>query len=222
MDKQQLREETRRVAGLGMAELFPDTVIDAAVQETIYDWASTEVWPTLEAEFDELVPADENYLDLPSTVRKVQEVRTEGTGLDGPRVLTRRSPEAFEQAYPGARSAPSEYVLRDGKLWLFPTPSRPTVVHVRHTIAIPKLVADTDEPDWLDEEFHEGLVYGAASLLLVQEAEGSDRKELFETLYQSYIQRARERYLWSDDLGMFQVGSRASVDRGHKTIWGLG
>lgn len=220
MNRGELRSMVRDLTDLRMPELYPDAMIDAAVGEALSEVYSRFDWPFLR---DTVTLHTEGYTqvyDLPSGVRSLEAVVAPERSRD--RVLVRRSVPAVLRAESGLpeRGRPVEYALDGGQLWLWPIPVSTEPLQLRHATTGVQLASDGDEPEFRDE-YHVGVAYGAASLLLIREADNTERAEFYDRLFESSISRMYDDYIRDRDATPLVMGSRRAPQRRHRRAGGL-
>jgi hypothetical protein len=193
------RARVRRLTGLRLESLLTDADLDATVNETYAELAGMYPWPQFHFEDSEPVTAGDARVTLPAAVRSLSSVVLDGERL---RQTTRDELDRLddEDGLPFAYAMVSER-----ELVLYPTPDEDGTLELRGQRIANRLQHDKDVP-LFEVEFHPVIAWVAAARLLAEEGDDSGRREAYASEAAELLGRMRERYLTSDDGGLFVLG----------------
>ena len=200
MNLGELRTRVRRLSGVRLEELLPDTDLDALLNEAYRELMGLAQWPFLRAELSETLPAGTATLDVPTPLRHIEGV-TLGNGRRLRQVTLHDLDTLVErQDVPELYARESERRLR-----FWPTPETAEQVLVRAQESPADLGSVSDEPVF-EPEFHAALAYMAAARVLAEEGDDSGRAQMYADEASSFIERMKDRYLAVQDAGSFVMG----------------
>lgn len=206
MDKKALRERVRRLTGIRMSEIVSDGAIDELVNDAYREVCGVEDWPFLFFEGQAPLEAGKAEVALPTELRRVS-----AASVDGHRLVevTVNDLDVLDDE-PGD---PQVYArLDDSRLMVWPPPEAAGQVELRGYRQVVALAAETDEPVFA-AEFHPTVAYAAASRLLVEEADDTDRPAAFGQEAGQGASAMRQRYMATADTAPFTIGGRRSSRR---------
>ena len=200
MNLQDLRARVRRLSGIRLTELLPDSDLNQLINEAHREIAALRQWPFLRASFEETLTDCACVIELPTSVRLVT-----GVVLGGGATLRQVTLPELDRL-PDEVGEPLLYArVDDSSLRVWPAPRDTTNFLIRVQQQPPGLVNNGDTPVF-EEEFHPVLAYMVASRVLAEEGDDSGRSQMYGQEAGAIIARMDDRYLSSQDAGFFVLG----------------
>ena len=204
MTLNELRERVRSLSGIRQTELSPNDRLNDLLNEAYLELAGIEDWPWLYVDLPTVsVSASEAEVDLPVEFRTFTGVLFDGQRLHQVTLADLDEAGIDEEGDPYAWAR-----LSHDRIKLIPTPTDSGTLRLRGYSQVSRLEADGDEPVF-DPEFHHLLAYVAAARLLIEEADDSERAELYADQVRDGFANMRTRYLKAHERMPLQLGARA-------------
>jgi hypothetical protein len=211
----QLRAKVRDLTGIYTTDLVSDARVDDAINEVYSEVLDFEEWPFLRATTYLRANPGDRHVGLGVDAKKVLDVRVEAEleasvpfAYDNrrARVLRERSELAADWLGDGS-GTPTDWVW-DGAdtIRLYPTPHGAEALTVRYVQRV-EILGDDEATPIFDTEFHAALAYGAASRLLVQENDDTNRPAAYLAQFGAYLNRMRSRYQHQDPKAFVMGGA---------------
>ena len=200
MDLSQLRTRVRRLSGVRLVELLPDSDLNELVNEAYRELMGLRQWPFLRRELSLSATAGDPVLEVPVPMRHI-----EGVALSNGRRLRQVTVHDLDRLT-DREDVPEVYARRDERtLVLWPTPAQDVAARVWAQESPGDLGGDASSPVF-ESEFHPAIAYMVAARVLAEEGDDSGRAQMYAEEASALISRMEDRYLASQDAGVFVMG----------------
>lgn len=212
-----LRSMVRSLTGVPSTAILSDATLNTYINETYRDVCTAYDWPFLTASttvstagYDPAVG-----ITLPAGVRENRVLTVYKDVVDSTRrQLSQRSRfTVHDQSGSLSSGTATEYVLKGGKLFLFPLPESETLTI--DYVSVPTTLTDSagfNTPVFYDE-YHSMLAYGAAVRVLIAEGDETERRGFYRAQYVENLERMRVEYMSNRDKSTMRFGGRMSNRR---------
>lgn len=196
----ELVDRTRALSGIRLDSVRTDDEIEGLLNETYSEVLGLQPWPFLRGTQTINVAAETENVSLPATFRYLTAVIADDTRL------RQTTLDELDAMGPDEGETTLYARVTDRQIRLWPKNPEALVLTVRGQIAFDSL-GSSDEPVFA-EQFHPMLAYRAATRLLLEEGDDSNRAEAFQLDAAGYLRRMEEYYLGSGDIGLIRMGSQ--------------
>lgn len=193
MNLSDLRGRARRLSGVHLKDLWPDSDVDSVVNEAYHRILALADWTFLHTT-ETIVDPDAN-LEIPEGMAAVRSVAMREPER---RDLRPRTVEELDRQ-PSFQSdgLTWAWAVRDDRtLELWPEPEEGVEVVLRGWKRESEL-GESDEPVF-DEEFHAVVAYEAAARILAEEGDDSGRSQAYREEVAGYLLRMGQRFVVGD------------------------
>lgn len=206
MNLSNIRDRVRSLTGIRLETLRSDDNIDAVIQEAYQEVINLESWPFLSQQTTTSVSAGDNSFSTPSGYSEVNSV-TYATQTEYQTRLRQTTLDELDFLDQSEEGDPQFYARVDSTTFRFwPKTSSALTFSVRGKAEVASL-SDSSEPVFA-EQFHPVLAYRAASRILAEESDESNRSEFYQLEANTFFGRMQQFYLRSADRGLIVMGSR--------------
>jgi len=206
-----IRDRVRALTGIRLDTLRSDEQIDAVINESYHEIINLSPWPFLASKSTASISADQEEFNTPTGFSEVSSVYYQDA--NGNR--TRLQQTSFEELdrLDEQGGDPLFYARIDENTFqIWPVPESSMTFHIRGKQSVQNLSADSSEPIF-GEQFHPVLAYRSASKILAEEADDSNRSELYQNEAGALFAQMQQFYNKANDKGMFVMGGRGQRRR---------
>lgn len=204
MNLSDIRDRVRALTGIRLDTLRSNDQIDAVINESYHEVINLSSWPFLVSSQTASVVSGQETFQTPTGFSEVTSVYFEESSGAKTRLQQTTVEELDTMEDQGG--LPFFYARRNENTFeLWPTPDVALTFNIRGKLAVNNLSADSSEPVFA-EQFHPILAYRSASKILAEEADESNRSELYQNEAGAIFARMQQFYTRSPDKGLFVMG----------------
>lgn len=204
MNLSSIRDRVRALTGIRLETIRSDEQIDVVINESYHEVINLSAWPFLASSQNVAVAAGQETFQTPTGFSEVNSVFF----VDGSGDKTRLQQTSIEEidSMDDQEGLPFFYArVSENTFRMWPVTEAAITLTVRGKQSVNNLSTDSSEPVFGDQ-FHPIIAYRTASKLLAEEADESNRAELYQGEASAIFARMQQFYTRSADKGMFVLG----------------
>lgn len=206
MNLSDIRDRVRSLTGIRLNTLRSDENIDSVINESYYEIMNLGSWPFLNSSDTVSVSPNDDEFETPSGYDEISSI-TYSTNLQEQTRVRQTTLDELDLLDQEEKGAPLFYArIDESKIRIWPRAEEAITFNVRGKLSVDKLEADSDEPIFGDQ-FHVVLAYRAASKILAEESDDSNRISAYQEEANVIFARMQRFYLTSNDHGLIMMGS---------------